>query len=320
MADPRERRLAGLRQLTFGGQNAEAYWDRSGTRLVFQSTRPPFSCDQIFTMRPDGSDVRLLSTGRGRTTCGFFTPDGGRVLYASTHDAHPDCPPPPDRSRGYVWPLLDYDLYTRALDGTDLRRLAPSSGYDAEATIAPDGRIVFTSARDGDLDLYLADADGRNVRRLTDRPGYDGGPFFSWDGRQIVWRAWHPADGPELAEFRTLLGQGLVRPSRAEIFVMGADGTGTRQVTGNGAANWAPCLHPDGERIVFSSNLHDPGRFDFALYLVRRDGRGLERLTYAETFASFPMFSADGRRLVFCSSRGAAAPREFNVFVADWVE
>jgi len=318
--DPRGRHLAGLRQLTFGGQNAEAYWDRSGTRLVFQSTRPPFGCDQIFTMGADGSDVRLVSTGRGRTTCAFFFPDGGRVLYASTHHAHPDCPVPPDRSRGYVWPLYDYDLYTCALDGSDLRRLAASPGYDAEGTMGPDGRIVFTSMRGGDLDLYVSDADGGNVRRLTDRPGYDGGPFLSWDGREIVWRGWHPTDPAELAEYRALLGQGLVRPSRAELFVMAADGTGARQVTSNGAANWAPFLHPDGERIVFSSNLHDPGRFDFALYLVRRDGRGLERLTHAESFASFPMFSPDGRRLVFCSSRGTTQPREFNVFVADWLE
>ena len=318
--DSRERHVGGLRQLTFGGQNAEAYWDRTGTRLVFQSTRPPFGCDQIFTMGADGTDARLVSTGRGRTTCAFFFPDGARLLYASTHGAGAECPPPPDRSRGYVWPLYDYDLHACAVDGTDLRPLVVSPGYNAEGTIAPDGRIVFTSTRDGDLDLYVATADGGLVQRLTDRPGYDGGPFFSWDGRHIVWRAWHPGDGAELAEYRTLLGQRLVRPSRAEIFVMAADGTGMRQVTSNGAANWAPCLHPDGERIVFSSNLHDPGRFDFALYLVRRDGHGLERLTYTESFASFPMFSPDGRRLVFCSSRGARAPREFNVFVADWVD
>jgi TolB protein len=318
--DPRERHLAGLRQLTFGGQNAEAYWDRGGTRLVFQSTRPPFGCDQIFTMGADGSDVRLVSTGRGRATCAFFSPDGARILYASTHHAGADCPPPADRSGGYVWPLYDYDLYTCAVDGGDLHRLMSSPGYDAEGTIAPDGRIVFTSMRDGDLDLYVMDADGGHVRRLTDRPGYDGGPFFSWDGREIVWRGWHPTDPGELSKYRALLDRGLVRPSRAELFLMGADGTGARQITSNGAANWAPFLHPDGERIVFSSNLHDPGRFDFALYLIRRDGRGLERLTHAESFASFPMFSADGRRLVFCSSRGAGQPREFNVFVADWVD
>ncbi|MGH7319313.1 MAG: TolB family protein [Candidatus Rokuibacteriota bacterium] len=319
--DGRERHLTNLRQLTFGGQNAEAYFDYSGQRLVFQSTRPPFGCDQIFTMQADGSQVRLVSTGRGRTTCAYFFPDGGRLLYASTHLAGAECPAPPDRSRGYVWPLYDYDLFTCAPDGSDLRRLTAHAGYDAEGAVAPDGpRIVFTSHRDGDLDLYLCDPDGGSVTRLTDRPGYDGGAFFSWDGRQIVWRGWHPTDPNELAEYRSLLARGLVRPHRAELYVMQADGSGVRQVTANGAANWAPFLHPDGERIVFSSNLHDPGRFDFALYLCRRDGSGLERLTYAESFAAFPMFSRDASRLVFCSNRGATAPREYNVFLADWAE
>jgi Tol biopolymer transport system component len=227
----------------------------------------------------------------------------------------------PPGSRGYVWPLHDYDLYTCAPDGSRLRRIVAHQGYDAEGAVAADGRrIVFTSLREGDLDLYLCDADGGNVRRVTDRPGYDGGPFFSWDGRQIVWRGWHPTEAAALAEYRALLGQGLVRPTRAELFVMDADGSGVRQVTANGAANWAPFLHPDGDRIVFASNLHDPGRFDFALYLCRRDGGGLERLTYGESFTAFPMVSRDGSRLVFCSNRGAAAPREYNVFVADWVD
>lgn len=319
--DPRERHLGGLRQLTFGGQNAEAYFDWTGERLVFQSTRPPFACDQIFTMRADGSQVRLVSPGKGRTTCAYFFPDGRRLLFASTHHAGADCPPAPDRSRGYVWPLYDYDLYTCAPDGGDLRRIVSHPGYDAEGAVAADGRrIVFTSLRDGDLDLYLCDPDGGSLRRLTERPGYDGGPFFSWDGRQIVWRGWHPTEAAALAEYRELLARGLVRPSRAELFVMDADGSGVRQVTANGAANWAPFLHPDGERIVFASNLHDPGRFDFALYLCRRDGGGLERLTWSESFAAFPMFSRDGGRLVFCANRGAAAPREYNVFVADWVD
>ncbi len=319
--DPRERHLGGLRQLTFGGQNAEAYFDWTGERLVFQSTRPPFGCDQIFTMRADGSQPRLVSTGKGRTTCAYFFPDGSRLLYASTHHAGADCPPPPDRSGGYVWPLYDYDLYTCAPDGGDLRRIVAHPGYDAEGAVAADGRrIVFTSLREGDLDLYLCDPDGGHVRRLTDRPGYDGGPFFSWDGRQIVWRAYYPPDAAALAEYRALLARGLVRPLHAELFVMDADGSGVRQVTANGAANWAPFLHPDGERIVFASNLHDPGRFDFALYLCRRDGRGLERLTYGESFVAFPMFSRDGGRLVFCGNRGAAAPREYNVFLADWVD
>jgi Tol biopolymer transport system component len=317
--DPRERHLASLRQLTAGGQNAEAYFDATGTRLVFQSTRPPFACDQIFTMNADGSDVRLVSTGKGRTTCGYFFPDGRRIIYATTHLAEEACPPPPDRSSGYVWPVYpSYEIVAADVDGRNVTRLTDHEGYDAEAAVAPDGRrIVFTSLRDGDLDLYVMDTDGRNVRRLTDQSGYDGGPFFSWDGRFIVFRAARPA-GAELDEYRALLGRGLVRPRALEIYVMRADGTGVTQVTRNGAANFAPFMHPNSQQIVFSSNLHDPTGRSFALYLVNTDGSGLERVTWTESFASFPMFSRDGTKLVFTGNRGATSPREQNVFVADW--
>jgi TolB protein len=320
--DPRERRLRNLRRLTSGGQNAEAYFDWTGSRLIFQSTRPPFACDQIFTMRVDGSDVRQVSTGKGRTTCGFFFPDGRRAIYASTHLAGAACPSPPDRSAGYVWPIYPaYDIFAVDLDGGNLTRLTDREGYDAEGAVSPDGRrIVFTSVRDGDLDLYLMDADGGNVRRLTDGVGYDGGAFFSWDGRFIVFRAGRPADAAEQADYRALLGQGLVRPRRLEIFVMRADGTEVTQVTRNGAANFAPFMHPDSRRVVFSSNLHDPTGRTFALYLVNVDGSGLERVTWTEPFASFPMFSRDGRTLVFCGNRNATEPREMNVFVAEWRE
>jgi Tol biopolymer transport system component len=318
--DPREVRLANLRQLTFGGQNAEAYWDWSGTRLVFQSTRPPFGCDQIFTMREDGSDLRLVSTGRGRTTCAFFFPDGRRVVYASTHLGDAACPPPPDRSRGYVWPLYpSWDIFAGDLDGGPLTRLTSQEGYDAEGAVSPDGRqIVFTSLRQGDLDLYVMDAAGANVRRLTSDPGYDGGPFFSWDGRFIVFRASRPETRSEIEDYRAGLGQALVRPSRLDIYVMRADGTGLTRVTRLGAASFAPFMHPNSEDILFSSNVHDPSGRSFALYLVKADGSGLERVTHAETFASFPMFSRDGRKVVFCSNRRAAAPRDLDVFVADW--
>lgn len=320
-ADPRERRLANVRQLTFGGQNAEAYWDWTGTRLIFQSTRPPFACDQIFTMGADGSDVRLVSTGKGRTTCAFFFPDGRRFIYASTHLGGEACPPPPDRSRGYVWPIYpSYDIFAGSVDGGPLLRLTRGEGYDAEGAVSPDGRrIVFTSLRQGELDVYVMDSDGASVRRLTDGLGYDGGPFFSWDGRFIVFRAARPGSTAEVDEYRSLLGQSLVRPGRLELFVMGADGGGIAQVTRNGAANFAPFMHPDSRRIVFSSNLHEPGGRSFALYLVNADGSGLERVTWADGFASFPMFTRDGARLVFTSSRNAASPRELNVFVADWV-
>ncbi len=318
--DPRERRLANLRQLTFGGRNAEAYFDWSGNQLIFQSTRPPFGCDQIFTTRADGSDARLVSTGKGRTTCSFFFPDGRRFIYASTHLGGAACPPEPGRSRGYVWPIYPaYEIFSASLDGQEIMRLTHNDGYDAEGAVSPDGkRIVFTSLREGDLDLYVMDADGSSPRRLTERPGYDGGPFFSWDGRFIVFRSAHPETRSEMEEYRALLAQSLVRPGRLEIFIMKADGTGLTQVTRNGAANFAPFMHSDSQQVIFSSNLHDPSGRSFALYLVNVDGSGLERVTYADSFASFPMFSRDGTKLVFCGNRNPAAPREINVFIADW--
>jgi Tol biopolymer transport system component len=321
--DASEKRLANLRQLTAGGSNAEAYFDASGTRLVFQSTREPFGCDQIFTMNVDGGDVRLLSTGRGRTTCAFFFPDGRRFLYASTHLGGASCPEPPDRSAGYVWPIYSsYDIFADdvAAPGTALTRLTDNDGYDAEAAVSPDGRrIVFTSLRSGDLDIYTMAADGSDVRRLTDRAGYDGGAFYSWDGRHIVFRAARPETREELEEYRALLARGLVRPRRLEIYVMRADGTGATQLTRAGAASFAPFMHPNGQLIVFASNLHDQTGRSFALYTVNIDGSGLERVTWGESFASFPMFSRDGRTLVFCGNRNAASPREMNVFIADWV-
>jgi TolB protein len=318
--EAREHRFGALRQLTFGGSNAEAYFDPSGTRLVFQSTRAPHACDQIFTMRSDGGDPRLVSTGRGRTTCGFFFPDGRRLIYASTHLAAAACPPPPDRTRGYVWPVYpSYDIFATDPDAGRLTRLTSNDGYDAEGAVSPDGRrIVFTSLRDGDLDLYSMYADGSGVTRLSDRLGYDGGAFFSWDGRWIVYRAARPDTPAEIEEYTALLAQGLVRPRRLELYLMRADGTDGRQVTRLGAASFAPFLHPGGEQIVFASNLHDATGRSFALYRVNVDGSGLERVTWAESFASFPMFSRDGRQLVFCSTRGATAPGEINVFVAEW--
>ncbi len=316
-----EKHLANIKQLTFGGQNAEAYFSSDGKQLIFQSTRPPFKCDQIFTMNIDGSDVKLVSTGKGRTTCAFFFPDGKRFTYASTHLAGEACPPLPDMSHGYVWPIYpSYDIFSANLDGSGLTRLTKSPGYDAEDVISPDGRkIVFTSMRDGDLDIYTMDSDGSNVKRLTFEKGYDGGPFFSWDGRHIVYRAYHPKTEKEMKEYQTLLSQNLIKPTRAEIFVMDADGSNKRQITNNGAANWAPFMHPNNRQIIFSSNIHDPERKSFSLYLINTDGTGLERITYGARFDAFPMFSKDGKKLVFASTRNGKEPREFNIFIADWV-
>ncbi len=319
---PDEKHLRNVRQLTFGGQNAEAYFSFDGKELVFQSAREVGGCDQEYVMRTDGSGVRRVSTGRGVVTCGYFFPDGARIVYASTHESMgPDCPPRPDRSQGYVWPLYDYQLYTANPDGGDVRPLAPAPGsYNAEATISKDGWIVFTSTRDGDLDLYKMRLDGTGLMRLTSTPGYDGGAFFSADGKRIVWRASRPAAGEELDDYRALLAKKLVRPRKLEIWVMNADGTDAHRVTSLGAASFAPFFHPDGRRIVFASNVRDPRGENFDLYLVNDDGTGLEQLTTYPGFDGFPMFSPDGRKLVFASNRNGTRPRETNVFIADWAE
>ncbi len=319
---PQEKHLRNIRQLTFGGENAEAYFSADGKKLIFQSTREGVECDQIFEMNIDGTGVRMLSTGKGRTTCAYFTPNGRRIVYSSTHLADPKCPPKPDYSRGYVWALYPgYDIFSAAPDGSRIRRLTTAPGYDAEATISPDGRkIVFTSLRSGDLDIYTMDADGRNVKRLTEALGYDGGPFFSYDSKWIVYRAYHPKDEKEIADYKALLKENLIRPTKLDIWVMKADGTEKRRVTDNGKANFAPFFFPDGKRIIFSSNMDDPRGRNFDLYRVNTDGTGLERVTFNETFDGFPMFTPDGKKIVFASNRNSKTQGETNIFIADWVE
>ncbi|HVT58293.1 MAG TPA: M28 family peptidase [Thermoanaerobaculia bacterium] len=322
LIDRREVHFAELRQLTRGGQNAEAYWSPDGTQLIFQSTRPPYACDQIFRMPADGSGGPVLvSTGKGRTTCAYFTPDGQRVLFSSTHAAGDDCPPPADRSQGYVWAVYPtYEIWSARPDGSDLKRLTDNSAYDAETTVCPlDGSLVFTSDRDGDLELYRMDADGTNVKRLTRTPGYDGGAYFSPDCKKIVWRASRP-QGEELEDYRRLLKQGLVRPGKLEIWTANADGSEPRQLTYLDAASFAPSFFPDGKRVIFASNYGDPRGREFELWTVNVDGTGLERITYSPGFDGFPMFSPDGSRLAFSSNRGQSRPGETNVFVARWAE
>ena len=318
---PAERHLANVKQLTSGGENAEAYFSPDGRQLIYQ-TNPgvPGTCDQIVTMNVDGSNKKQLSKG-GRTTCGYFFPDGKSIVYASTHLGSAECPPRPSYARGYVWPIYEtYDIFRAAPDGSGPQRLTSGAGYDAEATIGPDGRIVFTSVRDGDMEIYSMNGDGSDVRRLTNRPGPDGGPWFSPDGRQIVFRGRAISDAKELADYQGLLKEGLWRPTTLEIFVMNRDGSGLRQVTSLGGANFAPAWHPDGKRIIFASNIKDPKGRDFDLFMINLDGSGLEQITFNSTFDGFPMFSPDGKRLVFGSNRNAKSEGETNVFVADWID
>ena len=319
--EPGEVHLRNLRQLTSGGQNAEAYFSASGGLLIFQRQGPGEQCDQIYVMSADGSGAHRISSGRGRTTCGFFYDRDRRIFYSSTEHASAQCPPRPDYSRGYVWALYDYDIYTANADGSGVRRLTQNPGYDAEGTLSPDGTtIVFTSLRDGDLDIYTMKVDGSGLKRLTTTLGYDGGPFFSPDGKRIVYRAFHPHTASDSAQYRSLLADHVVRPTQMDIWVMNADGSDQRQVTTLPGASFAPSFHPDGRRIVFASNYREPESRNFDLYLVNLDGSGLEQVTTSPEFDAFPMFSPDGKRLVWASNRHGTAPHETNVFIADWAE
>ena len=323
-----EKHLRNVRQLTFGGQNAEAYFSADDKMLSFQHQGEGVPCDQIYTMpvdTPDGKPAtpKLVSSGKGRTTCSYIYPSGERILYSSTEAASPECPPKPDYSHGYVWPIYSsYKIYSAKLDGSDKKLLSNAPGYNAESTISRDGKhVVFTSTRNGDLDIYSMDIDGSHVKQLTHEMGYDGGPFWSYDGKKIVYRAEHPNTPEKIADYNALYAQGLIRPGNLEIWVMDADGSRKRQVTHNGAANFAPFFLPDGKRIVFASNMADPtsGRA-FDLYIINEDGTGLERVTYFPDFDAFPMFSSDGKRLVWASNRNGKEPHETNIFIADWVE
>jgi Tol biopolymer transport system component len=322
LRDPREVHLRNMRQLTVAGENAEAYFSADGTRLIYQSRKQGEGCDQIHTLDLATGATRLVSTGAGRTTCSYYYPGGNRILYASTHHWDATCPPSPDMSQGYVWALYPtFDIFAARADGSELVQLTHSWGYDAEATFSPvEDRVVFTSMRDGDLEIYSMRGDGSDVRRLTHRVGYDGGPFFSPDGKRIVYRAGYPQSEAELADYRRLLAQGLIRPSALEIYVMDADGSNPVQVTDNGAANFGPYFDPSGQKILFSSNLHDPGGREFDIFMVNVDGTGLTQITYTGGFDGFPMFSPDGKYLVFGSNRKESHPGNTNIFIAEWVE
>ena len=329
---PDEKHLRNIRQLTFGADNAEAYWSFDGKMISFQSNNKAwgFNCDQVFYMPADGMDLsqggrpRLISTGFGRTTCSFFLPGDRQILYASTHLGGQECPKDVERKPGgkYLWPIYDsYDIFVADLNGKIVKQLTHTPGYDAEATVSPQkNKIVFTSTRNGDLDLYVMDINGKNVKQITNELGYDGGAFFSPDGRKIVFRASRFTNDEQKKEYLDYLRQGLVAPTQMEIFVCNADGSGLKQITHLGKANWAPFYHPSGKKIIFSSNHKGTRGFEFNLFMINEDGTGLEQITYDKVFDAFPMFSPDGNRIIFSSNRNNGGTHNTNLFVADWVE
>lgn len=328
---PEEKHFRTLKQLTFGGDNAEAYWSFSGDRLIFQATNPAWgeSCDQIYVFNPFTDDLRAtpptkISISGGRTTCSYFLPGDSLVLFASTHQGGHACPEVPERrSDGkYVWPIYpSFDIHVSDLKGGIVRPLTTTAGYDAEATVSPKGdRIVFTSMRDGDLDLYTMNIDGSDVKRVTSTLGYDGGAFFSPDGTKLLWRASRPKNDQEAAEYKQLLKEGLVTPTNMELYVANADGSDMRKVSDLGQANWAPYWHPSGTKILFASNHRSKRGFPFTLFMINVDGTGLEQVSFGDTFDAFPVFSPDGRHLVFSSNRNNQGTRETNLFLAEWVD
>jgi Tol biopolymer transport system component len=328
---PEETHFKNIQQLTFGGDNAEAYFSYDGKYLIFQRTNPKegLACDQMFVGKVPAQgekfEYKLVSTGKGRTTCGFFTKDGKHIIYASTHLGSPDCPPVPDRSKygnKYIWPLYaSFDIFMADLDGKIVKQLTHSNGYDAEATLSPDGKkMIYTSVKDGDIELYIMDLKSGKEKRITHTLGYDGGAWFSPDGKKIIWRASRPQTEAAIKEYKDLLSENLVAPTNMEVWVADADGSNARQVTAYGQANWAPAYMPDSKRIIFASNHEYKRGFPFNLYTINEDGTSLHKISRDKGFDAFPMFSPNGKKFVFCSNRNNGGTRDTNIFLADWVE
>jgi Tol biopolymer transport system component len=328
---PEETHFKNVQQLTFGGDNAEAYWSYDGKHIVFQRTnaKEGLNCDQIFIGKGPGPgqkfEYKMVSTGKGRTTCPYFTKDGKHIIYASTHLGADTCPPVPDRKKygnKYIWPLYDsYDIFMADLNGKIVKQLTSAKGYDAEPTLSPDGKkMIYTSDKDGDIDLYIMDLKSGKEKKVTNTLGYDGGAWFSPDGKRIIWRASRPETEEEIKEYKDLLAEHMVAPTNMEVFVADADGSNPRQVTSYGQANWAPTFMPDSKRIIFASNHEYKRGFPFNLYIVNDDGSDLRKVSRDKGFDAFPMFSPNGKKVIFSSNRNNGGTRDTNVFIADWVD
>ncbi len=328
---PEETHFKNVQQLTFGGDNAEAYFSFDGKWIIFQRTNPKegIMCDEMFIgkvpKQGEKFEYKRVSSGKGRTTCGAFMKDGKHIIYASTHLGADTCPPVPDRKKygnKYIWPLYDsYDIFMADLDGKIIKQLTHSKGYDAEATLSPDGKkMIYTSDKDGDIDLYIMDLKTGKEKRVTNTLGYDGGAWFSPDGKKIIWRASRPSTEEAIKEYKELLAENLVAPTSMEVFVANADGTNVHQVTHFGQANWAPAFFPDGKRIIFASNQEYKRGFPFNLYSINEDGSNLQKITHEKIFDAFAMFSPKGKKIIFCSNRNNGGTHDTNIFIADWVE
>ncbi len=326
-----EKHFAHVQQLTFGGDNAEAYFSFDGKWIIFQRTSPKdgIMCDEMFIGKVPAPgekfEYKRISNGKGRTTCGAFTKGGKHVIYASTHLGADTCPPVPDRKKygnKYIWPLYDsYDIFMADLEGNIVKRLTTSKGYDAEATLSPDGKkMIYTSDKDGDIDLYIMDLKTGKEKRITNTLGYDGGAWFSPDGKKIIWRASRPKTEAEIKEYKDLLAENMVAPTNMEVYISDADGKNVKQVTSFGNANWAPAYMPDSKRIIFASNHQSKRGFPFNLFIINEDGTGLQKISAEKSFDAFPMFSPDGKKIIFCSNRNNGGTRDTNIFIADWVE
>jgi Tol biopolymer transport system component len=327
-----EKYFKNIRQLTFGGDNAEAYWSYDGKSIVFQKTNPKegIFCDQIFVAKVPVTDAqkftpKMIGTGKGRSTCAYFLPDGKHIIYASTHLGADTCPPVPDRSKygnKYIWPLYNsYDIFMADMSGKIVKQITSAKGYDAEATVSPDGKkMIYCSDKSGDLELYVMDLKSGKEMRVTNELGYDGGAWFSPDGTKIVWRASRPKTPEAIKEYKELLAEGMVAPTNMEVFVANADGSNAKQITALGQANWAPNFTPDGKHIIFCSNHEYKRGFPFNMYLIDLEGKGLEKISRDKGFDAFPMFSPDGKKIIFASNRNNGGTRDTNLFVADWVE
>lgn len=295
--------LRNIRQVTFSSMGfekaGESYFSPDGSALIFQAVPLGEKEYQIYTMDLEGGTPKRVSTGEGACTCGFYRPDGKKILFASSHEA-PNLPKEEKKgdSGRYKWDLTPYmNIYEAELDGSCLNRLTSGPAYHAECAFSPDGaKIVYASNESGSMNLYVCDADGTNVQAVTrDEHCYNGGPFFSPHGDWIVFRA-----DREEADLLQLF---LIRP----------DGSEERQLTHDPHVNWAPFWHPSGKVIAYTTSKH--GHSAYQIYLIDIETLSEYRLTHSQTFEGLPSFSADGNRMTWTSKRGGGAPQ---VFIADF--